>query len=262
MLAGISLSLYLAEPYNRILNLVHRELYLFPIFLGAYWFGKKGGLTTAGSASVLYFAWVFTFPFYANNYYIENLIEVFIFNIIGYLIGMYHDAKVSYFAGLSENSSHLLTQPPSSHRKSILLCIDRSQRALAAAKYIADAFTPSQGTKVTILGIIQEPHEDATGSKDEWEKAKLRNEVTINTYTERARKILLQAGFAPDSIQIESKRANREGAVAKIIEERKRGAYDALVIGNMKMTKTQEFLFGNPAIKLVREANCPVITVN
>jgi len=68
--------------------------------------------------------------------------------------------------------------------------------------------------------------------------------------------------FTKEAIQIKASHITKESVALKIMEEQKQYHYDTIVIGGTKMSKAQEFLFGNAAVKLVREAGCPIITVN
>jgi len=52
-----------------------------------------------------------------------------------------------------------------------------------------------------------------------------------------------------------------KGVAEQILAEQKKGPYNTIVVGGTKMTKAQEFIFGNIAIKLLRKSDCSVITV-
>ncbi len=47
-----------------------------------------------------------------------------------------------------------------------------------------------------------------------------------------------------------------------ILREQREGHYDAIVVAKHRLTRAQEFLFGNVAIRLAREAPCPVVVVD
>jgi nucleotide-binding universal stress UspA family protein len=56
-------------------------------------------------------------------------------------------------------------------------------------------------------------------------------------------------------------RISRESLAAKIMEEQRHLSGDTVVLAGAKMSKTQELILGNPAVKLVREADFSVVTV-
>lgn len=72
---------------------ISRRLYYLPIILGGLWFGKRGGVYTAAAITILYFPHAL-FAWYGNNpRYLDNLIEIIFFNIVGYLIGSYIEKR-------------------------------------------------------------------------------------------------------------------------------------------------------------------------
>ncbi len=72
---------------------ISRRLYYLPIILGGLWFGKRGGIYTAAAITILYFPHAL-FAWYGNNpRYLDNIIEIIFFNIVGYLIGSYMEKR-------------------------------------------------------------------------------------------------------------------------------------------------------------------------
>jgi two-component system sensor histidine kinase HydH len=81
-------------PHSLVyLHDISRRLYYLPIILSAYWFGKRGGILSALSITVLYFPHAL-FSWYGKNpRYFDNMIEIVFFNVVGYLIGTYIEKK-------------------------------------------------------------------------------------------------------------------------------------------------------------------------
>ncbi|MGD9899717.1 MAG: PAS domain-containing sensor histidine kinase [Calditrichaceae bacterium] len=72
---------------------ISRRMYYLPIILASYWFGKKGGIYSAASITILYFPHAL-FSWYGRNpRYLDNMIEIVFFNIVGYMIGTYIERK-------------------------------------------------------------------------------------------------------------------------------------------------------------------------
>ena len=72
---------------------ISRRLYYLPIILAAFWFGKRGGLISAASVTLLYFPHAL-FSWYGKNpRYLDNMIEIIFFNVVGYLVGTYIEKK-------------------------------------------------------------------------------------------------------------------------------------------------------------------------
>jgi riboflavin transporter FmnP len=98
MIGAISYLHYTTRTHHEFLHLIHRELYLLPIVLGAYWFGKRAGLILSVIATVLFLPWtVMTTPG-QTIYHINTLLQIFMFIAVAYLVGTYRDLKVSYHA--------------------------------------------------------------------------------------------------------------------------------------------------------------------
>ncbi|WAC06450.1 MAG: universal stress protein [Thermodesulfobacteriota bacterium] len=258
---GVSF-LHFTTRHQPVLHLIHRELYLIPVILCSYWFGKKWGLTMCAIVAMLFLPWTFMDTMGAGlRYHALNVIELLVFFLIAYFVGFYHDARVSHFASLV-TAPEVPTRTVMDHGRNLLLCIYNSPNVLKAAKYVVDTFAGQKGTAVTVLGIVREPSFDLFSTKEEWENAKKKSQSEISGLTEQTQNILLEGGFPKGSFQIKTSHIFEKSVALKIMEEQKQFHYDTIVIGGTKMSKAQEFLFGNVAVKLVREAGCPIITVN
>lgn len=262
MIGAISYLHYTTKAHHELLHLIHRELYLLPIVLGAYWFGRKGGLIISGIATLLFLPWtVMTTPG-ETIYHINNVLQVLMFVVVAYLVGTYRDLKVSHLIAAYEIRAHEYEKPLPEHGRDVLLCIDNSPNVLRAAKFLADSFASCEETTVTLLGIIREPSRDIFDKAEDWETAKAENESNIKELLEKARLVLIDGGIREASVRSNSIRILKESVAEKIIEEQQRLHYDLVVVGGVKMSKANEFLFGSLPVKLVREASFPVITVN
>jgi len=72
---------------------ISRRLYYLPIIIAAFWFGKRGGIVSAASVTLLYFPHAL-FSWYGKNpRYLDNMIEIIFFNVVGYLVGTYIEKK-------------------------------------------------------------------------------------------------------------------------------------------------------------------------
>jgi glucose-6-phosphate-specific signal transduction histidine kinase len=97
LIFGISLWHYTTSIHHPIYHVIHRELYLIPIVLAAYWFGKKGGLTVSVIASALFLPWAFQSAHVSTSYHVNNVLEILMFNGVAYLLGVYRDASKARF---------------------------------------------------------------------------------------------------------------------------------------------------------------------
>lgn len=74
-------------------HIVLRDLYFFPIFLAAFWFGLKGGVITSLSATVLYlpFTIIYWSHFATND--LDRILQMLLFNVVAVVIGLLVDRQ-------------------------------------------------------------------------------------------------------------------------------------------------------------------------
>jgi nucleotide-binding universal stress UspA family protein len=259
LVALISVWHYSTNVHHPVLHILHRELYLLPIILAAYWFGKKGGLATSISASLLFLPWILTAHEATFTNQINNALELLTFNAVAYFLGIYRDARRARYTTFWRPEAE--TPAPHPNRSNLLLVIDNSVNAAKTSRYVVDNFARDRHMEVTILGFIREPSEDLFANSDELTKAKKDSEESIAALVDDAHKMLLSGGFPQGAISSKTVRIRKETIASRLLEEQKRNPCDTIVVGGVRLSKAEEFIFGNLAVKLVRESNCPVVTV-
>ena len=259
LVALMSVWHYSTNVHHPVLHILHRELYLVPIVLAAYWFGKKGGLTAAVIASLLFLPWIFMSheATFANQ--LNNALELLTFNGVAYLLGIYRDARRARYTTFWRPEAEKPDQQP--NRRNVLLVIDNSANAHKTSRYVVDNFARDRDITVTILGFIREPSEDLFANAGEFRKAKENSEKNIAALVNDAQKTLLSGGFVQGAISVKTIRLRKETIASRLLEEQKKDPCDTIVVGGVRLSKPEEFIFGNLAVKLVRESNCPVVTV-
>lgn len=259
LIFGISLLHFTTGIHHSTYHVIHRELFLIPIVLAAYWFGKKGGLAVSLISSVLFLPWAFHTAHVSTQYHINNVLQVLTFNGVAYLLGMYRDANKAKFTTFWRPNVERLG--PSSEERNVLVCIDNSENALKTARYVVDNFSKDGKTSVTILGFVREPQEDLFAKPEEYREACAENDETLAALLRDARIILQEGGFAPETLNVKTIKLKNESIGNRILDEQQNTQFSSIVVGGSKMSRTEEFIFGNLAVKLVREANCPIVTV-
>lgn len=257
----ISILHFTTRVHHPFLHLIHQQLYLLPIIVTAYWFGKKYGLLVSALSAVLYLPWTLLAGHHESTYYhINNTLGVGLYFLVAYLIGSYRDLRVSYFTTKYPEPKPVETSPAGDGRK-ILLFIDDSPNALKAASYLADTFGHRDRASITILGIVRDQPENVFPNREEWEKAKTANHQRLDDLVKHAHETLTRGGIKEESIHVQESPVSKESIAEKIIEEQERFHFDTIILGGTRMSKAEEFIFGNIAVKLVRAAVGPVITV-
>ena len=254
----ISIWHYQTEVHHTFLHILHRELYLIPIALAAFWFGARGGLTVA-VISILLFLPRTLMPGHGSSVYqINNFLGIPTFLLVGYFVGKYQDIRRSRYTTLWENREE---KQDTGGRYNVMLCIDNSKNAYKAAQYVADNFSANPRIAVSIVGFVREPSAELFSGPEEHAGARESMEANIRKLVQDSRDALVNRGFSPDAVKTAVFKLQKESIVARILEEQKKSQYDTIVVGGTKMSKTEEFILGNKSVKLVREADCPVITV-
>ncbi len=154
--------------------------------------------------------------------------------------------------------------------KNILVALDDSENAMAAVESLAENFTPDHN--VTIFSVVQDtaavcemyspelsPHFMAE-RRDFCSLDHIKKEL-INEAQQKAKEILVQAGFSEENIN--SKVENSKKSVAKDIIMEAKSGYGTVVLGRRGLSGIQEFLLGSVSNKVVNSAkNVSVFVVD
>jgi len=145
--------------------------------------------------------------------------------------------------------------------KNILVALDDSENAMSAVESLAENFTPDH--KVTIFSVVPDtaavcemyspelsPH-FMSERRDFCSLDHMKKEL-INEAQQKAKEILVQAGFKEENIN--SKVENSKKSVARDIIEEAKSGYDTVVLGRRGISGIQEFLLGSVSNKVVTSA--------
>ena len=141
--------------------------------------------------------------------------------------------------------------------RKILVAMDDSENAMRSISYLAENFTPN--CRITLLSIVQD-----TASICEMNSPELtpyfktqqanfcvledKKKELITAASEKAKQILMDAGFSEGNIEIKVN-AKKRGVARDIIDESKLG-YDLLVIGRRGISGVKEFFLGSVSQKV------------
>ncbi len=154
----------------------------------------------------------------------------------------------------------------------VLMCMDNSEGAMQAVRYLALILGGSQKCEVALFhavrglgGLRKFIREVFSPDADKSEIAKLENELTeaarlLEPSFDRAGTALVSSGVAEDSI------TKKIGACAgncanAIIEEAQNGGYDTIVVGRRGLSKVEEFVMGRVSSKVIHLAGEKTIWV-
>ena len=74
----------------------------------------------------------------------------------------------------------------------------------------------------------------------------------LKAVLEKAKDKLVEHGFISDKIEIELVSEGYQTVGDGIIDRFSKGDYDMVVIGRKRMSKAEEFVLGDPSVKLIR----------
>lgn len=274
ILSGIALAItalhYLTAVYRGPLHILYRELYFIPILLAGLWGGRKTGLITSISITLIYLPHVFILAVSQFAYHhmpmgpitdvanttLGNIFQMLLFNIVGYFSGTYSDLKKDY-SGVKN-----LAYIPVKFKKNFLLCVDESPTSLYAAKYMADIFGSTHDFGVSVLWVSSGADSDRVNSNEDISGQDREPQKKVENLLSQVKEILIRGGI--DESRIDLRMVTKEKNIKisdRILEQITGGDFDTIVVGKRQLTKSQEFLFGSVAVNLVRKAPINILTV-
>jgi len=154
--------------------------------------------------------------------------------------------------------------------KKILVAIDDSENAMRAVEFIANLFTTDN--KITLFNVIQD-----TAALCEMNSPELtpyfksqqssfctleeKKQKLVNQALQKAREILMDAGFDENNITIKSE-IKKSGVARDIVTEAQSG-YNIIVLGRRGMSGIMDFILGSISQKVFNLAkDISVLVVN
>ncbi|MDY7032859.1 MAG: universal stress protein, partial [Thermodesulfobacteriota bacterium] len=142
--------------------------------------------------------------------------------------------------------------------KKVLVCIDASENALRAVEHVG-LMLGGTDSEVTLFHTMTSLRhfipvailEEADELKNLWKE---KSGEEISTYMEKARDILLNAGFNADKIVVKTTEGSRSPA-NDILNEALRNGYGTVVLGRRGISKVKEFFMGSVTKKVLLHLN-------
>jgi nucleotide-binding universal stress UspA family protein len=141
---------------------------------------------------------------------------------------------------------------------SILAAINNSISSRWVIDFLCQMPLRPDDVNVKFVHILREPKpgEDFLGEQFTQNLAERFNEV-LN----QARQTMIDQGFGPERITTELITHNYPTVTSGIIDVFHKGSYNMVVVGRKRMSKAEEFVLGDPSVKLVRELSGTAIVV-
>jgi nucleotide-binding universal stress UspA family protein len=154
--------------------------------------------------------------------------------------------------------------------KKVLVAIDDSENAMRAVEFIANSFT--KDNKITLFNVIQDAAALCEMNSPEltpYFKSQQssfclleeKKQELVNQAAEKAREILIDAGFDEKNITVKSE-LKKSGVARDIVKEAESG-YNVIVLGRRGMSGIKDFILGSISQKVFNSAkNISVLFVN
>lgn len=153
--------------------------------------------------------------------------------------------------------------------KKILIAFDDSENAMRAVEQVAEIFNP--GHQITLFSVLQDTvsafkmnHPELTpyfmAQQESFSEIEEHQKTIVERAQQKARSILLQAGFRAENIVIESQ-IQKKGIARDIIEFAT--GYNMIVMGRRGLSGIQEFFLGSVSQKVLHSVkDISVLIVN
>ena len=216
--------------------------------------GKKGGLISSLIASVLISPHFF-FDLSSNEFILENSISIILFNLTGLAVGFYSDRqKRSYFVERTHISN------PTTFGKNILIYLDDTPLSLKVVHWAVQFLNLHRDIQITILFVLLNRTEPTSSAKSPGEQD---IEKALD-HLKDAKNSLVENGIPEDKIEMKHVAAvatSPRPSSDKILEELEKKNYDAILVPKHYKTRAQEFILGDVAVRLMRDASVPVLAI-
>lgn len=141
---------------------------------------------------------------------------------------------------------------------SILFAVNESASSRAAVNYLASLPLKPEAVRIKLVHVLRKP---SSGEEMMGKKYMAQEADKFTETLSRARDQLVAHGFMESNIDIELVAEPYETISDGIMDQFNNGAYDMVVIGRKKMSKAEEFVLGDPSVKLVRALEGTAIVV-
>ncbi|MBI5119111.1 universal stress protein [Candidatus Poribacteria bacterium] len=260
LIAGITLFHYGTPGHLMYLHVLLQALFFAPVSLSGWWFGKKGGLAAASAISLVYMYHAVTVMMATAEMAVSNGIQILLLFAVGFFTGTYADIRRSYYQTLSDAKP--LPAASFSTEQNLLVHLDESEISMNAVRYVARLFGRSPEVRVTLLYVANNPNPELFASAEEQQSQRARLSDTAASVLGKAKEYLFQNGFEESRLETCLEEGQNTRVSDVILAHQKSHGHTAIVTGRHRFSRTEEFLFGSTALRLARQATCPVWVID
>ncbi len=235
-----------------------RMLYLLPIAYAALSGGRNVGFATSIVSTILFIPHFLVIA-HDHQFYAGNIVAIVVFNLTGIGVGMYRDSVENAHASAQHQEYEVAKSRPINN---ILFYIDQSSLNSIAAQWLLDFLGVKNTTNINLLSVSTADVEGLFESHVDAEKHLDQKENELGSTLAETKKQLMTGGIPGDLIQINHLKSTKIVKTSQILlEQIQKGGYDLVLLGRHPISKAQEFLVGDIAVRLTRDSPVPVVVI-
>lgn len=239
------------------LHVLFRLLYFIPITLAALAFGRKGGLAASLTISLIFLPH-FWFRGTSSEFIAESAVAIVLFNLCGFFVGSFRESSEINLTRRFRQEKVVPYRDDDQQR--VLFYIDGSPLSLGAAKWFGNRHDLSR-MSVVLLTVSSADREEKFADTLAGNQTPDKEQALERSRTE-IRQALVECGMDEKNLATESITVTERVPISdRINEYLNEHAFDFLLICKHNKKKSEEFLFGDTAIQVLRKTSVPVLVV-
>ena len=247
--------LFIPERYL-VLHIIFRSLYFIPIVYMALSRGRRGGLVTALIISLVFLPHFFIASA-SSEFIAGNAVAIVLFNLCGFFVGNFREASE---VTLTERLLQKKSVPYRNvEQQRVLFYIDETPLSLSAAQWFGNRFDLSK-MSVVLLTVSNMNREEIAADKINGQHIPEKGQPLKPLFD--IKNTFIESGVKKDNIEtITTTISERVPISGKIVEYSQEQAFDMIVLCKHNKKKSEEFLFGDTALQVLRKITIPVLVV-
>ncbi len=146
--------------------------------------------------------------------------------------------------------------------KHVLIAADESENAERSVAYVAHMLSGTQGFTITLINVIAVPPSDFFVTPEERRQWIELNETKSRVALERYLKMLVNAGFSRNSVELLMRTGEYQSIAQVILDEALRIRAGTIVLGRRGISKKEEFIYGSTSNKILHsQKSCTALWV-
>ncbi|EKD39491.1 MAG: UspA protein [uncultured bacterium] len=241
------------------LHIILRLLYFIPIILAALSGGRKGGLIVAGAISLVFLPHFF-FHHASREFMLENAVAIVLFMLSGFFVGSFRESsEIELNKRLAEE--RMVVPVRASEQQRVLFYNDGSYLSLATAEwFIGKRYNLFKMSMVLLMVSTQDREEMLADTMAGSQNSVKEQPLELSAL--RIKNIFLEGGIEEKNLETVVLTVTEKIPVSdKIIEYLGEHEFDLLLLCKHNKKKSEEFLFGDTAIQVLRKTNIPLLIV-